>query len=166
MFDIHLRTLLWVYCPGHAGVKGNDRADRLAGKAVAGFSTDLKCWGAWDTTGGSEAKGITPSIAWRREAWNEETLDYLPWKDERDRSRDTVNPQTLELCLSFFLSFFSFSFFVNKNYFLFQTNQRYSELLCAHQQAFRAYGRWAHTDVKTTTYKCTAGEQFRLANSK
>ena len=32
--DIHLRKLLWVYCPGHAGVKGNDRADRLAGKAT------------------------------------------------------------------------------------------------------------------------------------
>ena len=27
MFDIHLRELLWVYCLGHAGVKGNDRAD-------------------------------------------------------------------------------------------------------------------------------------------
>ena len=26
--------LLRVYCPGHAGVKGNDRADRLAGKAT------------------------------------------------------------------------------------------------------------------------------------
>ena len=25
---------MWVYCPEHAGVKGNDRADRLAGKAV------------------------------------------------------------------------------------------------------------------------------------
>ena len=34
MVDIHLRKLLWVYCPGHAGVKGNDRADRLAGKAT------------------------------------------------------------------------------------------------------------------------------------
>ena len=33
MVDIHLRKLLWVYCPGQAGVKGNDRADRLAGKA-------------------------------------------------------------------------------------------------------------------------------------
>ena len=30
----HLRKLLWVYCPGRAGVKGNDRADRLAGKAT------------------------------------------------------------------------------------------------------------------------------------
>ena len=34
MADIHLRKLLWVYCPGHAGVKANDRADRLAGKAT------------------------------------------------------------------------------------------------------------------------------------
>ena len=34
MVDIHLGKLLWVYCPGHAGVKGNDRANRLAGKAA------------------------------------------------------------------------------------------------------------------------------------
>ena len=34
MFHIHLRKLLWLYCPGHAGVKGNDRADRLAGNAT------------------------------------------------------------------------------------------------------------------------------------
>ena len=34
MFDIHLRKILWVYCPGHAGVKGNDRADRLAAKVT------------------------------------------------------------------------------------------------------------------------------------
>ena len=27
MVDIYLRKLLWVHCPGHAGVKGNDRAD-------------------------------------------------------------------------------------------------------------------------------------------
>ena len=34
MVDTHLQKLLWVHCPGHAGVKGNDRADRLAGKAT------------------------------------------------------------------------------------------------------------------------------------
>ena len=34
MVDIHLRKLLRVYCPGRAGVKGNDRADRLADKAT------------------------------------------------------------------------------------------------------------------------------------
>ena len=34
MVDIHLRKLLRVYYPGHAGMKENDRADRLAGKAT------------------------------------------------------------------------------------------------------------------------------------
>ena len=32
--DIHPRKLLLVYCPGHAGVKKNDRSDKLAGKAT------------------------------------------------------------------------------------------------------------------------------------
>ena len=34
MVEIHLRKLQCVYYPGHAGVKGNDRTDRLAGKAT------------------------------------------------------------------------------------------------------------------------------------
>ena len=34
MVDIHLWKLPWKYCPGHAGEKGKDRADRLAGKAT------------------------------------------------------------------------------------------------------------------------------------
>ena len=34
MVDIHFQKLLWVSCTGHAGLKGNDRADRLAGKAT------------------------------------------------------------------------------------------------------------------------------------
>ena len=34
MVDIHRRKLQWVYCPEHAGVKGNVLADRLAGKAT------------------------------------------------------------------------------------------------------------------------------------
>ena len=29
-----LPKLVWVYCPGHAGVEGNDKADRLAGKGT------------------------------------------------------------------------------------------------------------------------------------
>ena len=78
---IHLRKLLWVYCPGHAGVKGNERADTLAGKAnlesglLLGKSEVLTAWG---TTSGHKAKGITPSIAWRREPRKEEALDDLP----------------------------------------------------------------------------------------
>ena len=34
MVNIHLRKLPWVYFPGHAVVKENDRADKLAGKAT------------------------------------------------------------------------------------------------------------------------------------
>ena len=34
MVDAPLQKLLWVYYPGHAGVKGNDQADRLASKAT------------------------------------------------------------------------------------------------------------------------------------
>ena len=28
-----IQRLMWMRCPGHAGVKGTDRADRLVGKA-------------------------------------------------------------------------------------------------------------------------------------
>ena len=81
MVDIHLRKLLREYCPGHAGTKGNNRADTLAGKATIISDLpleDLKCWGALDTTCGHKAKDNTPSIAWRREAWKEEALDHPP----------------------------------------------------------------------------------------
>ena len=29
----NIRRIIWIYCPGHAGVKGNETADRLAGNA-------------------------------------------------------------------------------------------------------------------------------------
>ena len=41
--------------------------------------SDLRCWGAWDTTCGHKAKAVTPSIAGRKET----ALHSLPWKDER-----------------------------------------------------------------------------------
>ena len=78
MVDIYLRKLLWVYCLGHAGLKGNDRVDRMAGKAtltsglLLGRSETLR-----STTCGHKAKDITPLIAWRREAWKMEALDDL-----------------------------------------------------------------------------------------
>ena len=34
VFDIHPLNLLWMYCPWYTGVKGNNRADRLDGKAT------------------------------------------------------------------------------------------------------------------------------------
>ena len=39
MVDTHLRKLLWVYCPGHARVKGNDRADRMAGEKKSNLAS-------------------------------------------------------------------------------------------------------------------------------
>ena len=33
MHSLRLQRLLWIYCPGHAGVSGNERAGRLASTA-------------------------------------------------------------------------------------------------------------------------------------
>ena len=49
---------------------------------VACISEDLKCWAALDTTCRHKAKDITPSITWRREVWQEDALNSLPWKDK------------------------------------------------------------------------------------
>ena len=32
----NLSRVVWIFCPGHAGVAGNERADVLAGEAVVG----------------------------------------------------------------------------------------------------------------------------------
>ena len=38
--ESNLQKLLWIFCPGHAGVHGNERADKLAGMAdIAGELT-------------------------------------------------------------------------------------------------------------------------------
>ena len=85
MVDIHLRKFLLMYCPGHAGEKGNDWADRLAGKAtltsglLLGRSEVLRSLIHYLRT---QTKDITSSITWRREAWKEEALDDLPWKSD------------------------------------------------------------------------------------
>ena len=34
MHSLRQQRLLWIYCPGHAGVSGNERADRLASTAA------------------------------------------------------------------------------------------------------------------------------------
>ena len=62
MFDFHLRKRLWLYCPGHAGVKENEVADRLAEKAtiISGLRlgrSDLKYWWVWDIICGGQDQG-------------------------------------------------------------------------------------------------------------
>ena len=68
------------------------RAKQLS--QVTCVSEDLKCCGASDTTCGHKAKDITPSNAWRREAWKQKALEDLPRKDERGLSsvRPTLEP--------------------------------------------------------------------------
>ena len=36
-----LRELVWIYCPGHAGVRGNERADALASAAPVVGTLDM-----------------------------------------------------------------------------------------------------------------------------
>ena len=82
MVDIHLRKLLWVYCPGQAGVKGNDRADRLEGKAT--ITTGLRLGGSEVLRSLShylraQSQGRhTIDHLEEREAWEGEALDDLP----------------------------------------------------------------------------------------
>ena len=51
MFDIHLQKLVqWVYCPGHARVKGNDLADTLVDRTA----TTMACISKISTVEGLE----------------------------------------------------------------------------------------------------------------
>ena len=83
MFDVHLRRLL------DMGVKGNGLVDRLAGKACNYHkclsSRKIRSVEEHETCG-HKVRDITPSIAWRREAWDVEALDDLYRKDERGPS--------------------------------------------------------------------------------
>ena len=78
IFDIYLKKLwlLWVYCPGHAGVEGNDREDTLVGKVNEVLRSSRHFLQA-------QSQDITPSIAWRREARKEEALHGLPCKTKK-----------------------------------------------------------------------------------
>ena len=95
-----LKTL-WVYCPGHAGVKGNDWADRLAGKATLTSGLLLRRSEVlrslrhylWTQNQGHYT---TRLIAWRRDALKEGVLGNFPWKDQRGPGHHQIR-WTLEL---------------------------------------------------------------------
>ena len=61
-----------------------EQVDRWAKQPsqVACVLENLKWWEVWSRhyTCGHKAKDITPSIALRREAWEEEALDDSPWE--------------------------------------------------------------------------------------
>ena len=84
IFDIYLQKLclLWVYCSGHAGVKGNDREDTLVGKVNEVLRSSKHFLQA-------QSQDITPSIAWNREARKEEALRGLPCKTKQNKQKTT-----------------------------------------------------------------------------
>ena len=44
MFDLHLRNLWWMYCPGHTEVRENDWSRSMAGKATITNCLSRKIW--------------------------------------------------------------------------------------------------------------------------
>ena len=81
--------------PWTCWVKGNDRADRRVGKATLTSGLLLGRSAVLRSLRHYKAKDITPLIASRREAWKEEALDDLPWKDERGGIVNQTNLGTL-----------------------------------------------------------------------
>ena len=73
--DIHLRSLLWMYCPGHAGVTENDRTERLAGQAkiTSGLLLERS-----EVLRSLRQYLRAPSQRHQAEAWEEEALGDLP----------------------------------------------------------------------------------------
>ena len=102
--DWHPPSKTPVYFPEHAGVMGNDPADRLAGKATLTIVACLwQLWVASQKIWSVEEfetlpAGTKPRTPHHRtlggEAWKEEVIDNLPWKDERGPSsvRRTMEP--------------------------------------------------------------------------
>ena len=83
MVDSHLRKFLWVYCPGHAGMKGNDRAHRLAGKATLTSGLLL---------GSSEVLGSLRHYL-RAQSQRHHTIDRL---EERGVEKGSATPSSLK----------------------------------------------------------------------
>ena len=80
------QRFLWIYCPGHAGVKGHDRADRLAGKDSC-ESTVLDMLESRKMTEQTDWREKQPSqVACISEDLNDEELETLPAGTKRRTS--------------------------------------------------------------------------------
>ena len=83
MHSLWLQWLLWISCPGHAGVSGNQRVDRLA--STADIASGLRlgragCLEAWGTFRTWSGRSITTLITWRKKEWRKEVGDIPPSK--------------------------------------------------------------------------------------
>ena len=84
MHSLQLQRLLWIYCPGHAGVSGNERADRLASTADITSGLQLGRAEDWGTFSARTSQSITALTAWRKEEWRKEAANIPPSKAEND----------------------------------------------------------------------------------
>ena len=87
MHSLRLQTLLWIYCSGHAGVSGNERADRLAKHSRCHILS-----AAWQGRGAprleepSEHRQARASQHWSPEgkrSWERKWLTFHPFRRER-----------------------------------------------------------------------------------
>ena len=86
MHSLQLQRLLWIYCPGHAGVSGNERADRLA--STADITSGLQLGSAEVLRGLrnflSTDKPEHHSTDRLKEEWRKGAADIPPSKAEND----------------------------------------------------------------------------------
>ena len=82
--SVYYDWVRWICCPWHAGVSGNERADRLASSADItsglqfGRAEVLRLSEAWGTFWTWTGQSITALIAWRKEEWRKEVANIPP----------------------------------------------------------------------------------------
>ena len=88
MHSLRLQSLQWIYCPGHAGVSGNERADRLASTA--------------DTTSGLQLGRGALSLEELSQHGQARASQHRPPKGKRsgERKRPTLHhPRSRTICV-------------------------------------------------------------------
>ena len=89
MHSLRLQRLLWIYCPCHAGISGNERADRLAN--TANITTGLQLGRAEVLRGLRNFQNMDipehHSIGYQKEKeWRKEAVNIAPSEVGRKRS--------------------------------------------------------------------------------
>ena len=90
MHSLWLQRLMWIYCPGHAGVSGNERAytdiDWQA-QQISHLVYSLagqRCCETWETFWIWTGQSITALTAWRQEELRKEAADIPPSEVRND----------------------------------------------------------------------------------
>ena len=95
MVDIHIRKLLWVYCPGHTGVKGRLRWSSLKGWELLSIRWSLKLFQRWHWENFWEMGWSEHGLFWahRYHLWTE-----LNWAISSKRKQDKTVSFSCQQC--------------------------------------------------------------------